>query len=427
MAQGLWSGRYAELQTDSDGRPAHQSGIPPAQFKDAIAKDHPEFSTMRQQDAFDFLLHLCKQIDIADRSAHGSAMSPTSVFDFKTEERLQCLGCNKVRYKTQKSSSISLPIVKRTADNGATSEGTTDPVPIIDCLDNMAAEEQIDGYHCPSCAKPTTAAKTTRFVSFPKILAVQMRRFELVNWVPEKINDPVHVPLNTLDFAAYRAHGIQPGEELLPESADENAAQPPQQQQPVDEEVVAQLESMGFPRVRCVKAVRSTGNTGPDTAMNWIFEHMDDPTIDDPEPQQPLSQPPQSAADPEAVQQLMLMGFPQDRVERALGAAAGDPNRALDRLLNMADDDDDGGDENANSPSSAPNTDDSESNTRYELTGFVLHKGTSVHCGHYIASIRSGLSAADCKWFMFNDARVAAQDAPQPEQAYVYFFTRSDD
>ncbi|KAJ2396706.1 ubiquitin C-terminal hydrolase Ubp14 [Coemansia sp. RSA 2559] len=257
LAHGLWSGRYAELQTDSDGRVAHQPGIPPAQFKDAIAQDHYEFSTMRQQDAFEFLLHLNKQIDIADRSVAGGSKAPTAVFDFKTEDRLQCSECRKVRYKTQKASSISIPIIKRVLDKTQNQQADSAdsleyaPVSITECLDKMVGEEEVKDYRCPSCDKLTTAIKSARFATFPKVLAVQVRRFELVGWVPEKLNVPVHVPLGKLEFGAYRGQGIQPGEEPLPESdEDKEAAESaaPQQQQPVDEEVVAQLESMGFPQ-----------------------------------------------------------------------------------------------------------------------------------------------------------------------------------
>ncbi|KAJ2201881.1 ubiquitin C-terminal hydrolase Ubp14, partial [Coemansia sp. RSA 518] len=127
--------------------------------------------------------------------------------------------------------------------------------------------------------------------------------------------------------------GLQLGEEALPETDD----QPPtdEQPEPVDESVVALLESMGFPRVRCVKAVKKTGNTGAEPAMNWIFEHMDDADIDAPD-----SEPQGTAAvaDPAAVEQLMAMGFPQARVERELLQSDGDANRALDRLLNLSDD-----------------------------------------------------------------------------------------
>ncbi|KAJ2180777.1 ubiquitin C-terminal hydrolase Ubp14, partial [Coemansia sp. RSA 532] len=360
LANGLWSGRYAVLETE-DGETRHQHGISPAHFKAMVARDHPEFASMRQQDAFEFLQHLNKQIDIAERPVEGGALNPTSVFDFTTEERLQCTKCSRVRYTTQKSSLLSLPVAKRplAAVEGAPQE--FEPVQLAECFDMMTADETVDGYMCPSCEQPTTAKKSTRFATFPKVLAVQVRRFEFVNWVPQKLEIPVQVPQGPIELGAYRGQGLQPGEEALPETND----QPPTdaQPEPVDESVVAQLESMGFPRVRCVKAVKKTGNTGAESAMNWIFEHMDDADIDAPD-----SEPQGTAAvaDPAAVEQLMAMGFPQARVERELLQSDGDANRALDRLLNLSDDV-----TMDNVAAATDSKDDSASCSQYELTGFV--------------------------------------------------------
>ena len=45
---------------------------------------------------------------------------------------------------------------------------------------------------------------------------------------------------------------------------------------------MAQLEGMGFPTVRCQKALLATGNADAEAAMEWLFAHMDDPDIDAP-------------------------------------------------------------------------------------------------------------------------------------------------
>ena len=45
----------------------------------------------------------------------------------------------------------------------------------------------------------------------------------------------------------------------------------------VDAAAVAQLEAMGFPTIRCQKALLATGNNGAEIAMSWLFEHMEDP------------------------------------------------------------------------------------------------------------------------------------------------------
>jgi len=40
---------------------------------------------------------------------------------------------------------------------------------------------------------------------------------------------------------------------------------------------LAQLEAMGFPLIRCQKALLATGNSDPEVAMEWLFAHMEDP------------------------------------------------------------------------------------------------------------------------------------------------------
>ncbi|KAJ2233934.1 ubiquitin C-terminal hydrolase Ubp14 [Coemansia sp. RSA 1722] len=443
LADGLWSGRYAVLDTNSEGETSHQRGIPPAQFKAAISKDHYEFSTMRQQDAFEFFQHLNKQVNIAERPVAGGSRDPTKVFDFSTEERLQCTQCKKVRYKIQRVSSVSLPVIKRAVEQQpeATGKGggtqaqkqTFAPVSLKECLDLMTEDETVEGYSCPECKCSTLAVKSTRFATFPKVLAMQVRRFELVNWVPQKLDIPIVVPLDSIDFESYQCRGIQPGEEKLPETEEPeqsvgSEAQPVEEE--IDESAVAQLESMGFPRVRCVKAVRKTGNCGAEAAMNWIFEHMDDPDIDvadEPSAHSAATGSDNPSVDPEAVEQLMAMGFDRVRVEKELVNAGGDPNRALDRLLNFDGDSGDAGADASDVAMASPAVagDESETASKFELTGFVSHKGSSVHCGHYIANVRQGLGT-DTQWFLFNDSKVVLQTSPDPEQAYMYFFTRND-
>ena len=44
-----------------------------------------------------------------------------------------------------------------------------------------------------------------------------------------------------------------------------------------DEEAITQLEGMGFPPVRCQKALLATGNSGAEAAMEWLFNHLEDP------------------------------------------------------------------------------------------------------------------------------------------------------
>lgn len=44
-----------------------------------------------------------------------------------------------------------------------------------------------------------------------------------------------------------------------------------------NEAAMAQLEAMGFPAIRCQKALLATGNNDAEAAMEWLFGHMEDP------------------------------------------------------------------------------------------------------------------------------------------------------
>ena len=62
---------------------------------------------------------------------------------------------------------------------------------------------------------------------------------------------------------------------------------------PLNEAASAQLQEMGFSAVRAEKALRVTGNDNAEVAMQWLFEHMDDPDIDVPYNPNPILQPQQ--------------------------------------------------------------------------------------------------------------------------------------
>ena len=121
-------------------------------------------------------------------------------------------------------------------------------------------------------------SRRSGFKTFPNVLVVNCRRFELVNWVPTKLDIPVVVPGEAFELDTYLSKGLQPGETLLPDDSIVAAAPA----FTVNEAAMAQLEAMGFPRARCERALYNTGNTDADAAMNWLFSHMEDPDIDEP-------------------------------------------------------------------------------------------------------------------------------------------------
>jgi ubiquitin carboxyl-terminal hydrolase 5/13 len=97
---------------------------------------------------------------------------------------------------------------------------------------------------------------------------------------------------------------------------------------------MAQLEGMGFPVIRCQKALLATGNSSAEAAMEWLFAHMDDPgwftflyannlltrSLDIDAPIQPQSGGAAGGPEPTADQIAMLsdMGFTSAQARKAL-------------------------------------------------------------------------------------------------------------
>ena len=225
VADGLLSGRYSRPDpngfTDDDA--SHQKGLAPSMLKHLVGRGHAEFSTMRQQDAFEFLLHVFKLIT---RSKHAAPFEdPTNSFRFVMEQRLQCLNCKKVRYRTDEQDNISIPVpLKKVAQStpGAEGEFTKpdeyEPVSLKDCLESFTAVEIVE-LTCSACGSKDGFSKRSLFKTFPEVLAVNARRFVLINWVPTKVNVAVVVGDEAFSLDAYKSTGHQENEDLLPEEA----------------------------------------------------------------------------------------------------------------------------------------------------------------------------------------------------------------
>lgn len=392
-ADGLLSGRYSHPDTDvvtSEYSPEtpNQKGLVPAMLKHLIGRGHEEFSTMRQQDAFELLLHLFKLIT---RSSHAAPyQDPVQSFRFVMEQRLQCTSCKKVRYRTDEQDNISIPVPvrRRPSDVNNASDGEKvkdefEPVTLKECLDTFTATEVVE-LTCPSCGSKDGFMKRSLFKTFPSTLAVNARRFGLVNWVPTKLDVPVVVGDQPFDLSFYKSTGLQDSEELLPEDARSGSA-------PAftpNETALAQLEGMGFPRVRCEKALHATGNSDADTAMNWLFAHMEDPDIDQPLDLGPArdSGGPTAAINPGSIEMLGAMGIGVPQARRALKETGGDVNRAVEWYFNHPDDQGDFGEEDSPANASAAGGEkamagNADLPANFRLQSIVCHKGASIHAG----------------------------------------------
>jgi ubiquitin carboxyl-terminal hydrolase 5/13 len=151
-----------------------------------------------------------------------------------------------------------------------------------------------------------------------------------------------------------------------------------------------------------------TGHTGADTAMNWLFEHMEDADID--APIEEVAGEPVLDLGP-----LMDMGFTDMQAKRALKETNNDMERAVDWLFSHPDIQD-----LPEDTSTEMQVDDKPA--KYNLFAMISHKGTSAQCGHYVAYIKK-----EDGWVMFNDEKVVqVQDiTAAAEDSYVYLYQRA--
>ncbi|KAF9084195.1 hypothetical protein BGX23_010750 [Mortierella sp. AD031] len=420
VADGLLSGRYSTPTISESGEVQGQDGIAPGMFKALVGRGHPEFSTMRQQDSFEFFQHLIK---IISQSEHATGRDPTKTFEFSNEQRLQCNECKKVRYSRDSTTALSIG-VPATKKESSGEENEYESVTFEQCLDTYVSPEILP-YNCPSCQKSTTATKTNRFATFPEVLVINMRRFAYQNWVPRKLAVPIIFSEGKIDLEKYRGHGQQTDEELLPEDAPAAgaAAEPT-----FDQASLEQLQMMGFPLIRCQKALLATNNQGPEVAMDWLIQHMEDPDIDDPI----VSSAPSGGAfqaNPGQVSQLADMGFTDKQAKKALKETGGNMERAVEWLFSHMDTPMDDN-EDAAGAGAAPSATGGQSQVvvgdvtkkgHYQLASFISHKGPSVHCGHYVSHIKKGN-----QWVLFNDNKVVDDPKAPVDNAYIYIFKRED-
>ncbi|KAK2369660.1 ubiquitin-specific protease ubp14 [Trifolium repens] len=440
LAHGLLSGKYSVPQFENDDNKniattptsAVQEGIPPRMFKALVAASHPEFSSMRQQDALEFFLHFLDQVERAN--AGKTELDPARSFKFGVEDRILC-SSGKVAYNRRNDYILSLNIPLHQATNKeelelfhklkaeklsegkevSSDEIVRPRVPLEACLANFSAPEEIHDFYSTALQTKTTALKSAGLTSFPDYLVLHMRKFVMEEgWVPKKLDVYVDVP-DIIDISHMRSKGHQPGEELLPDGVPvEDDSETPL----ADEGIVSQLVSMGFNQIHCQKAAINTSNTGVEEAMTWLLSHMDDPDIDAPISKGSGSE----TVDQSKVDMLISFGFQDDVARKALKASGGDIEKATDWIFSNPDASVSNMDATASSTTSGPNDADlPDGGGRYRLTGIVSHIGTSTHCGHYVAHILK-----DGRWVIFNDNKVGASINPPKDMGYLYFFERLD-
>eukprot|EP01035_Chromulina_nebulosa_P019934 gene19934-25897_t len=193
-----------------------------------------------------------------------------------------------------------------------------------------------------------------------------------------------------------------------------------------NEDLVNQLSLMGFHENGCRKALIATNNSDIESAMNWIFEHIDDPDFNDPPKSIDNAIISTNHLSEESILMLSSMGYTHDQAKASLLATDNNIERAADWLFSHVDDLDRAVAEILH-PSQAPIAshienpviDDGEG--KYSLLAIISHIGKNTGHGHYVCHIKK-----EGIWALFNDDKVAVSKSPPLEHGYIYLYQRND-
>lgn len=395
LAHGLLSGEFGKPLEDGS-----QVGIAPTSFKTLIGKDHEEFSSMKQQDAFEFWNYLLTKVDDLDKHLND-------VFRFVTIDKFKIAESSEVMVKKQLTESLTLPMVIELDHIDDKGVRHYKPQKFMDSLTSYLSPEEIDW-------KKDKAIKTTFIKSYPKYLVTAIQRIQIdtAQWIPVKTDVQLDLP-ETFDLEA-----LQPSELLSPGESIKEDNEAPSFEPNMD--ALNELLQMGFPENRCLKALYNTGNNSGEMAMEWLFQHMEDVDID-----APLVISKQPEVDPAQVGNLMDMGFSEKLATKALLLNNKDANQAVEWLFSNPDDD-------GELPTTAAAQDDSieellsqKTPGKYQLKAVICHKGTQVTSGHYVVFIKK-----HDRWVLFNDEKVVdvSGDKKSREEmeknGYIYVWER---
>lgn len=472
VAVGLLSDRYTkpvpmyeqgavpdELTLAVGKEPKEYGSVRPFMFKTLIGKGHAEFSSARQQDASEFFQYLLDKLARAERAGRSRLESDpaedfvpsAALFGFQIEDCIKCQQSGMVKYVTRPENMLSVPIATEGATNkkqyDAYEERAKNPqsgeeepvkleVPLDACLERFAAPEIIDGFLSPATGRKGVAQKRMRMRTYPKYLAVQLRKFYLASdWTPKKLDVSVPMP-EELDLEFLRGSGAVDGEKLLPENAPDGAVSSPVTSVAIvpDPDIVSQLMGMGFSENGSKRAAIATKNSGAEASMEWVFAHMGDPDFNDPPIEDPLPAADSasaagsvSAAD---VGNLTAMGFTDAQATAALKSTGGSLERAADWLFSHTDDleaavaavesESGAGSRSGNDCGATEQLGSIDGPGKYSLVGFVSHMGSNTNCGHYVAHVKKG-----GRFVLYNDAKVAISQNPPTDLGFLYLYRRN--
>ncbi|VDM96536.1 unnamed protein product [Thelazia callipaeda] len=351
---------------------------------------------------------------------------PVDAVRFKLEERLKDNASNRIRYSYTDEVVLSLNVPEKTVIEAAGPVKTDAPVrPTVsfaECLSATFGEQAIDDFQSPVTGEVKGGVVQHRIATFPDYLIIQMKKFALTpDYNVKKLDVNVEMP-NEIDLKAFRGHGKQPEEVLLPHQHAKSQLTLGRPRPGIDSDVFRRLCRSGITPEAARRAIHVSGNSGFDSALDWIMHSVGDRDINE---EHPDLQSESDDVDGYAIEQLVHLGFSIYQARYALQRVHTGVNDAAEWLFSNAD----------SIPPEQKNQEIKDyffsvdvpkkfrdGSGRYHLIGFISHMGSSPFSGHYVAHMKK-----DSKWYLFNDEKVAISQNPPIFLGYIYLYKRVDE
>lgn len=357
--------------------------IRPWMFKRVAAGSDVEFNSGRQQDASEFLSHLLQN----RFSTYRDLAKLSKLFEFEEKEELWCTKCEIKRERSLKSSELILNIPDGCEECS------------LDSLISAHFSPEPIEWRCDLC-EGNSAMRQCSLTKLPKYLTIVINRLKLKNWVPEKVDCRVSgMNTSNLSFSQYFST-------TSTSTAKEAEVE-------VNSMFLEALMSMGFDEFLSRKALVACKNSSIDDAIEIIYGRE----ITTNHPDEQSSSTSSFSPDPDAIEMLKSAGFSEAKARDALTATNGDLEGAFEWIFAHPNEEE----RVSVTEAEVKTVCDSNSSSSYHLNSFITHKGSSMHCGHYV----SHLSDSDSKWILFNDEKVAEakdDDSFPIKDAYIYMY-----
>jgi ubiquitin carboxyl-terminal hydrolase 5/13 len=411
---GLHSGEYSAKQTrmitkveDGVSKPQeeveeYQKGIKPSTFKQYFNKEHPEFSSSRQQDAFEYFSYLLEKFEAQEKLKGVSSLSNN--FEFDLETRLECSNCHIVKYKNQKTCFLYLNVPNWENKRDEQSKCGFDEI-----VAAFLGEETVN-LNCVKCGESTNYIRTQRVKSFPNYLIIVFGRF-LYDWVAFKLETKVEMPID-FDIGLFAKDHKKEGELVITE--DENCAIEEEVEPEIQQSSLNILIENGVPELAAKHALLNNANNA-DMAIMWYFENMDNPILTTPIPKIKKSGGSNTKSANEELIELVISvaGCSRNQASGALAKFNNDTEKAITHiLLNPYETFD--VKENQKKDSIEFNKNNSPN---YNMYGFITHLGKNTSHGHYVAHINKNND-----WIYYNDSRVCLSNDPPINKGYIFIY-----